>query len=53
MHQLYVLYANCMQTFVSSQDTILHIIKFGNSEYLEWCVEAGFSQIQSQLLITL
>ena len=27
------------------------IIKFGISNYLQLCVEAGFSQIQSQLFL--
>ena len=34
---------------VPSRDTMEQIIKFGISNYLQMCVEAGFSQIQSHI----
>ena len=40
-----------MRSSVPSQDTIEQIIKFGISNYLQLCVEAGFSQIQSHIHI--
>ena len=38
-----------MRSSVPSRDTMEQIIKFGISNYLQLCVEARFSQIQSQL----
>ena len=38
-----------MQSSIPSRDTMEQIIKFGISNYLQLCVEAGFSQIQSHI----
>ena len=38
-----------MRSSVPSRDTMEQIIKFGISNYLQLCVEAGFSQIQSHI----
>ena len=40
-----------MRSSVPSQDTMEQIIKFGISNYLQLCVEAGFSQTQSHMYL--